>query len=583
MIDGFDIMKFPGKQLSKSSMTSQETTDTLITKDEEDLAFRGTQTLKDGQEDLVENLKNSKFCASRQKRKYKGNSYYQQQQQGNQDESVDSSKVSIGLGANQNLSNKKNSANYNEFDEVIKECSKKILEKILLNQKFEESFINSQIDGYAIKDQLKNDKLQMILLVFYNQYYIANPEQIQKFGKLELIDFPALFENSETSKVATYRKIQKVKTIFKRFLAENHEIERMNMLDNLSLKSEYKEYFMDKHTFALAKQYFEDMNFCNKYHSDIERGMRNYISQLFDKISYAVNVDNVGLFVHRYIIQDQNPFIWSRKDIIDSAEAFQDNCSIKYQSEGLNGDLKLFYEADYQYIKKKKRQRENQRIQQRRDKIEQEIWLAKLFGLSTDDIEKLGQYRCEKREVKEKKARETLNRNFSVCDNNNSKSYLTKADKFDHIHQEQKVEFNHPTNCQDKFDVNENTNRFPSLDGANWSAYNNELETLARKGSCGLGKRQVSISSDEDLQSEFTNNSNKKFKNESEICNLLGKSAKPSLNKNSSNDFKGAKSVSVSEDDEVLKRDYASCGNFVMMRNFLEKDGQKDNGHFTSF
>ena len=48
MIDGFDIMKFPGKQLSKSSMTSQETTDTLITKDEEDLAFRGTQTLKDG-------------------------------------------------------------------------------------------------------------------------------------------------------------------------------------------------------------------------------------------------------------------------------------------------------------------------------------------------------------------------------------------------------------------------------------------------------------------------------------------------------------------------------------------------------
>jgi hypothetical protein len=75
------------------------------------------------------------------------------------------------------------------------------------------------------------------------------------------------------------------------------------------------------------------------------------------------------------------------------------------------GDFRLVYDSDYNYTKKKKRQRENQRMLQRKDKVDQERWIGKLFGLSNEMIDVFDKSRNEKREVKEQKAKETLKKN----------------------------------------------------------------------------------------------------------------------------------------------------------------------------
>jgi hypothetical protein len=69
------------------------------------------------------------------------------------------------------------------------------------------------------------------------------------------------------------------------------------------------------------------------------------------------------------------------------------------------------YDSDYNYTKKKKRQRENQRMLQRKDKVDQERWIGKLFGLSNEMINVFDKSRNDKREVKEQKAKETLKKN----------------------------------------------------------------------------------------------------------------------------------------------------------------------------
>ena len=66
-----------------------------------------------------------------------------------------------------------------------------------------------------------------------------------------------------------------------------------------------------------------------------------------------------------------------------------DNCSIKYETNNLNDDFLLYYEPNYNCIKKKKRQRENQRLLQRNDKLLQEIWIGKLFGLDMSELDRL--------------------------------------------------------------------------------------------------------------------------------------------------------------------------------------------------
>ena len=119
------------------------------------------------------------------------------------------------------------------------------------------------------------------------------------------------------------------------------------------------------------------MNYLTKYHSDLNKNLSNYVNQLYEKIDYYKSNDNLPTFFYRYIIQDQNPFIWSLNEIITSVEAFLNNCSIKFEEDqDIPGKLFLYYEVDYQYTKKKKRQRENQRMLQRKDKIDQEKWLG---------------------------------------------------------------------------------------------------------------------------------------------------------------------------------------------------------------
>ena len=98
----------------------------------------------------------------------------------------------------------------------------------------------------------------MILLVFYNQYYVVSPEQIEYFNSIDNIDFPRLFVTSKKLKVTIFRKIQKVKTLFKRFLSEKNEQDKVNELELLSLKSEYKDFFTKPENFKLAEEYFQN-------------------------------------------------------------------------------------------------------------------------------------------------------------------------------------------------------------------------------------------------------------------------------------------------------------------------------------
>ena len=229
----------------------------------------------------------------------------------------------------------------------------------------------------------------MAQLVLYNQYFIANEDQMKIFNEIDSLDFIKLFSVSERMKVAAFRKIQKIKTTFKKFLVEKQELELASKLDKLTLKAEYREFFQDIKAFNLAKEYFESGAFLNKYERDLNKNIINYVKQLFEKLEHAFITNNIPQFVQRYIIQDQNPFVWSRDDLIQSALAFLDNCSIKYETNNLNDDFLLYYEPNYNCIKKKKRQRENQRLLQRNDKLLQEIWIGKLFGLDMSELDRL--------------------------------------------------------------------------------------------------------------------------------------------------------------------------------------------------
>lgn len=161
----------------------------------------------------------------------------------------------------------------------IKLYARNMLEKILLDKTLYCATTGGNMDmsplmrdeyGYLLenidKDSLKS--LKMILLVFYNQYYVVSNEQIDKFDNIDYIDFQDLFANSKKMNVTIFRKIQKVKTLFKRFLSDKNETEKVAQLESLSLKSEYKEFFSDKDNFRLAEEYFQNMNYLTKYHSD---------------------------------------------------------------------------------------------------------------------------------------------------------------------------------------------------------------------------------------------------------------------------------------------------------------------------
>lgn len=72
---------------------------------------------------------------------------------------------------------------------------------------------------------------------------------------------------------------------------------------------------------------------------------------------------------------------------------------------------------------------------QRKDKIDQEKWLGKLFDLTDDMIEIFDKNRTDKREIKELKAKETLKKNSFNVDkkstrkNSSSKVYTPKEEK----------------------------------------------------------------------------------------------------------------------------------------------------------
>ena len=140
------------------------------------------------------------------------------------------------------LSKKNRAMDPNEMS--IKLYARNMLEKILLDNTFfshnEEGTNNSPLmnDDYSyLLDGINSESiksLKMILLVFYNQYYVVANEQIEMFNNIDNIDFQKLFSYSKKMKVTIFRKIQKVKTLFKRFLSDRNLPEKVTELESLS-------------------------------------------------------------------------------------------------------------------------------------------------------------------------------------------------------------------------------------------------------------------------------------------------------------------------------------------------------------
>jgi len=421
-----------------------------------------------------------------------------------------------------------------ETEMNIKNYARTILEKILLDKTLESpmqspcNLADQNLSHLLSKIDIKNqNSLRMILLVFYNQYYVVGPEQIDYFNKIDDIDFPQLFSSSKKLKVTIFRKIQKVKTLFKRFLSEKNETEKVNELELLSLKSEYKEFFTKPDNFKLAEEYFQNKNFLTKYHSDLEKNLTNYVNQLYDKIEYYKGSSNLSTFFYRYIIQDQNPFIWSLNEIVTSVEAFLNNCSLKYETNSNFAEINLIYEKDYNFTKKKKRERENQRMLQRKDKIDQERWLGNLFGLSEDIVEVFDKNRTDKREIKEKKAKETLKKNYNAYKKSVRKNSTPKINQ---------------TSAEDKFLLHD-------ILYGNQSGAQNKY----KQHNCLLEKRNIILNSSEDDNS----NTNPLFFSQIIDKKLKVESAKPTPGKSLSTMdtkvsilLKDVVSVTLSEDNE---------------------------------
>lgn len=433
-----------------------------------------------------------------------------------------------------------------ETEMNIKNYARTILEKILLDKTLYSpcqtpSNLNDNNLTYLLsKIDIESQKaLRMILLVFYNQYYVVAPEQIDYFNSIDHIDFPKLFSTSKKLKVTIFRKIQKVKTLFKRFLSDKNEQDKVNELELLSQKSEYKDFFQKPDNFKLAEEYFQCKNYQNKYHFDLDKNLTNYVNQLYEKIEYFKGSNNLSTFFYRYIIQDQNPFIWSLNEIVTSVEAFLNNCSIKFEPGCNIGDLDLIYSKDYTYTKKKKRERENQRMLQRKDKIDQEGWLGNLFGLSNDIIEVFDKNRTDKREIKEQKAKETLKKNYNAYKKSTRKNSNPKLNQ---------------TSVEDKFLLHDilygNQNRICITNKQNQGMSN-----------CMLDKRKIILnSSEEDAESNtffVSQIIDKKIKIESRNA-TPGKSMSTTLDTKTSKLLNNVVSVTLSEDNESNQKDSSS-------------------------
>jgi hypothetical protein len=117
--------------------------------------------------------------------------------------------------------------NVNSSEVAIKLYARNILEKILLDKITREDLklLTKGLDGCYV------ESLRMILLVFYNQYYVSGVEQLGVDRPLQEIDFGNLFIDSKKMKVTIFRKIQKVKTLFKRHLSDKNETDLVTELE----------------------------------------------------------------------------------------------------------------------------------------------------------------------------------------------------------------------------------------------------------------------------------------------------------------------------------------------------------------
>lgn len=117
--------------------------------------------------------------------------------------------------------------NVNSSEVAVKLYARTILEKILLDKITREDLklLTKGLDGCYV------ESLRMILLVFYNQYYVSGVEQHGVDRPLQEIDFGNLFIDSKKMKVTIFRKIQKVKTLFKRHLSDKNETDLVTELE----------------------------------------------------------------------------------------------------------------------------------------------------------------------------------------------------------------------------------------------------------------------------------------------------------------------------------------------------------------
>jgi hypothetical protein len=141
--------------------------------------------------------------------------------------------VSRNLGLKEGMTSKDSAAisrknkNVNSSEVAVKLYARNILEKILLDKITREDLklLTQNLDGCYV------ESLRMILLVFYNQYYVSGVEQHGVDRPLQEICYGNLFIDSKKMKVTIFRKIQKVKTLFKRHLSDKNEMDLVTELE----------------------------------------------------------------------------------------------------------------------------------------------------------------------------------------------------------------------------------------------------------------------------------------------------------------------------------------------------------------
>jgi hypothetical protein len=135
--------------------------------------------------------------------------------------------VKEGKGSKDSMAISRKKGNVNSSEVAVKLYGRNILEKILLDKITREDLklLTQNLDGCYV------ESLRMILLVFYNQYYVSGVEQHGVDRPLQEICYGNLFIDSKKMKVTIFRKIQKVKTLFKRHLSDKNETDLVTELE----------------------------------------------------------------------------------------------------------------------------------------------------------------------------------------------------------------------------------------------------------------------------------------------------------------------------------------------------------------